>query len=140
MELKIPPIKPIGGRICVQPLPYKPSTIIELISSDNADIYDGYVVALSDHQILPVFTGRGKARKVTGYMNAPHEVQVGDRVLFMPKYAKDDFVQLNGQDYRHLNSNEILLKFSEEADRPEGFENPLTGEIKPATPQTTILH
>ena len=140
MELKIPPIKPIGGRICVQPFPYKPSTIIEVLSTDNADIYDGYVVALSDHQILPVFTGRGKARKVTGYMNAPHDVAIGDRVLFEPKYAKDDFVNLNGQDYRLLKSTEILLKFNEDADRPDGFTNPLTGEVSPATPQTTILH
>ena len=138
MELKIPPIKPVNGRICVQPLPYKPSSIIEVLSTDNADIFDGYVVALSDHQILPVFTGSGKKRKVTGYMHAPHDVAVGDRVIFKPKYAKDDFVQLNGQDYRILDSNEILIKFEE--DRPEGFANPLTGEITPATPQTTILH
>ena len=114
-----------------------PSQIIELISSDNADIFDGYVVALSDHQILPVFS-KGKNKKVIGHMNVPHPYKVGDRVLFKPQYSRDDFVLLNGVDYRFLKSDEILTIV--EKDRPDGFTNPLTGEVKPATPQTTILH
>lgn len=134
MEITNPPVKPVNGRICVQPLPYKPSKTLELVSEDNADIFEGYVVAISDHKF-----GRRKVKggwEMTGQI-IPHDVKVGDRVIFKPQYAQDDFVKLNGREYRILDAWDIYCIV--EADRPEGFENPITGEVTPEVERKLVF-
>lgn len=134
MNITYPPIKPANGRVCVQPLPYKPSKTIEVISDDNADIFEGYVVALSPHKFARRKTKNGW--EMTG-QEIPHDVKVGDRVIFKPQYAQDDFVKLNGQDYRILDAWDIYCVV--EADRPEGFQSVIDGSVTPEVERKIIF-
>lgn len=126
-----PPFIPTNGRVLVRQLPYKPSAIIEVVDSDKAVENEGIVVALS-----PCRFGRKIIRergKVAGWEHTgatfPHEVKLGDRVFFPGSYQDSDTMTLNGVKHRCLDSWEIVGIM--EAPQPEGFENPVTGEIQP---------
>lgn len=117
------PISPTNGRVCVIPMPFKPSKNIEIISYDNADITEGYVAALSKCKL-----GRRRTKKGWEQTNheIEHDVKVGDRVIFKPQYVDADFIRMNGQEYRILDAWEIYCVV--EQARPDGYESVLTGD------------
>lgn len=121
-----PPIIPLNGRVLIEELPFKPSKVIECVSVDKADRTEGTVVALS-----PFRMGRKKIKggwEHNGIM-MEHEVAVGDRVIFPGKYQDDDLVEVNRKRYRCIDSWDLVAKI--EKPQPEGWEDPLTGEVKP---------
>ncbi len=131
MEKQIP-VTPLNGRVMVRPLPYKPSKILEFFTHDKAFENEGIVEAVSEcqyaYRLKRDSKGRTVGREMTG-ITFPHEVKVGDRVMFPGKYVDDDTHTLNGVKYRYIESWEILCRV--EADQPEGFDNPITGEKTP---------
>lgn len=121
------PFIPTNGRVLVRQLPYKPSKSIEICSIDHADENEGIVVALS-----PFRYGRKKGAKGAWEHTGdrfPHEVKVGDRVLFPGSYQDEDVMRFNGEKHRCLDSWEIVGVLTEA--QPEGFEHPMTGEKLP---------
>ncbi len=119
---------PVNGRVLVKELPYKPSKLIQVVDCDRAVINEGIVVALSDHKYA--------RRKVKGGWimtgeTLPHDVKVGDRVIFPGKYVQDDVIELNRVRHRVLDAWEIQGVLH--ADQPEGWEDPLSGELRPDT-------
>ena len=129
-------IVPTNGRVCVIPLVYKPSKILEVVSNDNADITEGYVASLSPHKFAR--KKKGKGDWINTGVPIPHDVEVGDRVIFRPQYVTDDFIRLNAQEYRLLDAWDIYCKIT--ADRTEGYVNPLTGDTTPEKPRTLIFN
>jgi len=120
------PFLPTNGRVLVRQLPYRPSKIIDVFTIDKADENEGIVAALS-----PCRYGRKRIKggwEHTG-VTFPHEVKVGDRVMFPGSYQDEDTVTLNGQKHRCLESWDIIGII--ERDQPEHYEHPLTGEIMP---------
>lgn len=120
------PFKPLAGRVLVRQIPYKPSTLVEIVSFDKADENEGIVVALSAFR-----HGRRKTRmgwEITADI-FPHELALGDRVIFPGKYSDEDTLTFNGVKHRCLDSWEITGIV--EKPQPEGFTNPLTGEVTP---------
>lgn len=119
------PFIPVNGRILVRQLPYKPSKTIEVISGDKADETEGIVVAVSAFRY-------GRRRIKGGWEHTgdtfPHEVKVGDRVIFISKYADDDTLTLNGEKHRCLDSWEIVGVMT--APQPDYFLDPITSEKK----------
>ena len=128
------PIRPTNGRVCVLPLAYKPSKTIEVLSVDNADITEGYVASLGKCKY-----GRkkkGKGWEITN-QEIPHDVNVGDRVIFKPQYIDEDFITMNSQQFRVLDPWDIMCVV--EHDRPDGFTNAITGEFTPDTQAGRVL-
>jgi co-chaperonin GroES (HSP10) len=120
------PFQPVNGRVLVRQLPYKPSKILEVCSIDKADENEGIVVALS-----PCRYGRKKTRfgwEMTGH-TFPHEVKLGDRVIFPGSYQDEDTTTFNGEKHRCLDSWSIVGIVH--APQPEGYNHPLTGEKLP---------
>lgn len=129
VEIHIPPFKPVGGKVTVQPLPYKPSKTIEIYTHDKADENEGIVVALSDCQY-----GRKYDKKKGWEHNGhtfPHELQLFDRVIFPGSYQDEGVMRFNGVKYRTIESWEI--QGIVDAERPEGFTNPQTGDVQLST-------
>lgn len=122
MQTEPVPFKPTHGRVLVRQLEYKPSSLIEIVTRDKADHTEGIVCALS-----PFRHGR-KRVKGEWHITAdtfPHEISVGDRVIFPGRYQDDDTITLNGQLYRALDSWDIHGIITK--DRPDGFTNPVDG-------------
>lgn len=122
-------MRPINGRVLVRQLPYMPSKLIKAAGvTDKACENEGIVVALSPCRIAYKLKRDSKGRVVgqeaTG-ATFPHEVNVGDRVIFPGKYLDDDVQFINGEKHRWIDGNEILGIV--DADQPE-FEHPITGE------------
>lgn len=122
-------LKPIMGRVLVRQIPYKPSRIVQLITIDKANENEGIVVALSPCQHLRKMKRDDKGRNV-GYdltgATIPHELKVGDRVIFPGSYQDDDVQFINGEKHRWLVAQDILGII--DVQQPEGFENAITGE------------
>jgi len=112
----------------VRPIPYKPSKVIEVFTHDKADENEGIVERVSDFRFAKKINKKKGITIFTGNL-IPHEVKVGDRVLFPGKYLDDDRHTINGVAYRMIDADEIIAII--EAPQPEGFENPLTGEKTP---------
>lgn len=111
----------------MEALPYKPSTVLEVISIDKADENEGIVVALSECQY-----GRKYDRKKGWEHNGltfPHSVRLGDRVMFAGSYQDLDVMRLNGKKYRCLDSWEVIGII--EKPQPQGYEDLKTGEMLP---------
>lgn len=121
------PIIPLNGRVLVEELPFKPSTIIECFSIDRADITEGIVVALGPHRFGRRRTGKGEWEHTGDTF--PHQVSVGDRIIFPPKYLDDDIIIANRKRYRAIDSWDVVAII--EKPQPEGFENAITGEKTP---------
>lgn len=122
------PFRPTNGRVLVRELPYKPSRLIQVVDCDRAVINEGIVVALSDHKFA-----RRKIKggwEMTG-TTLPHDVSIGDRVIFPGKYVQDDVIELNRVRHRVLDAWEI--QGIVDAPQPEGWEDPLSGELRPDT-------
>lgn len=120
------PFIPVGGRVLVRQLPYKPSSYLEICNIDRACDNEGIVEAISECQY-----GRKKVKggwEHTG-VTFPHTVKVGDRVFFEGRYQDDDTMSFNGVKYRCFDSWEI--KGIMTAPQPEGFLHPVTGERLP---------
>ena len=118
------PFKPVNGRILVKQLPYVPSKIIEAAGViDKAYENEGIVIALSDFRY-------GRKRFKGGWEHTgdtfPHEVKVGDRVIFPGSYQDDDVQFINGEKHRYIESWDIMGIVN--APQPTELENPLTGE------------
>jgi len=118
---------PTGGKICVQPLPYRPSRLFQVFSEDKADFNESIVVALSPHQY-----GRKWSRKAgwehTG-ITFPHELQLFDRIIHEGSYQDEGFMGIQGIKYRVLDSWDAKGIL----DKPwvTGYEHPLTGQMLP---------
>jgi len=127
------PFRPCNGRILVRQLPYKPSTIIELVSRDKADENEGIVVALSPFRYgrkkLGANAGARRGEIVYTSETFPHEVALGDRVLFSGRYLDDDTMTFNGVKHRCLDSWEIVGILDKP--QPEGYDSVITGEHTP---------
>ena len=122
-----PPFIPTNGRVLVRQLPYKPSKMLEVVSVDKACENEGIVVALS-----PFRYGRKRGKKGVWEHTGdtfPHEVKIGDRVIFPGSYADEDTMTFNGVKHRCIDSWDI--QGIVDAPQPEGFENPITGEVMP---------
>jgi len=120
------PFHPVNGRVLIEELPFRPSKTIELITHDVADRTEGIVAALS-----PCRFGRKKTKggwEHNGH-TFPHDLKVGDRVIYLPKYQDDDIMHLNGKKFRCLDAWEIVGVL--DAPPIEGYENPLTGMMEP---------
>jgi chaperonin GroES len=90
-------IKPLGGRILVQPLEEEEVTESGLIIPDTADKekpQQGVVVAL----------GTGKVTEDGDEMD--FRVEVGDKVLFK-KYSPDE-VEMGGEEYLVMDEDDVL--------------------------------
>jgi co-chaperonin GroES (HSP10) len=129
------PFTPVGGRVLVRQLPYKPSKIIEVCNIDRADENEGIVAALSECQYGRKFDKR-KGWEHNG-LTFPHSVKVGDRVFFEGSYQDSDTMTFNGVKYRCLDSWEI--KGVLHAPQPEGYRHPITGELIPEAHPIHIL-
>lgn len=100
------PFTPCNGRILVRQLPYKPSKIIEAAGViDKAVENEGVVVALSPcrmaYKLKRDARGRVVGREPTG-VTFPHEVKIGDRVIFPGTYQDQDVMFFNGEKHRCL--------------------------------------
>lgn len=127
VDLPDPPFTPLHGRVTIMPLPWKPSKIVEVVSNDKEMISEGYVVRTSPKRLARKKTKRGE---ILSYGEGfEHEVRRGDRVIFKPHFQDDDHVVLNGQKLYNIDANDISGKF--DVERPEGYENPITGEKQP---------
>ena len=124
--MESPPVTPCNGRILVRQLPYKPSKIIEAVSIDKAVENEGIVETLSPHRYARRKTKRGW--EMTGAI-LPHEVKVGDRVIFPGSYQDDDVQYFNGEKYRYIESWDVCAIIH--AEQPQGLDNPITGEKLP---------
>jgi len=122
------PIKPVNGKVLVRPLVYKPSKTIEIVSIDRADENEGIVEAVSEFRFAKKIFKKKGITVFTGNL-IPHEVKVGDRVIFPGKYLDDDRHNFNGVAYRIIDADEIIAIV--EKPQPEGFENAITGERTP---------
>lgn len=125
------PIKPINGRVLVRQLPYKPSKVIEIVNTDNAFDNEGIVERVPDFvPAMKLIKSRGRVvgKEATGAL-LPCQVKIGDRVIFKSKYQDDDWQITNGVKYRYIDHDDILSII--EVERPEGFENPITGDKSP---------
>lgn len=118
------PFIPTNGRVLVRQLPYKPSKILEVFSVDKADENEGIVVAISPFRYGRRYS-RGKGWEHNGKV-LEHEVKVGQRVFFPGSYQDEDTMTFNGVKHRCLDSWEIVGIM--EAEQPDFFEDPLTGE------------
>jgi chaperonin GroES len=90
-------IKPLGGRILVQPLEEEEVTESGLIIPDTASKekpQQGKVIALGTGKV----TDEGK--------NIDFRVKVGDKILFK-KYSPDE-VELGGEEYLVMDEDDIL--------------------------------
>ena len=119
---------PTNGRILVKELPYKPSKILQVVDCDRAVINEGIVVSMSPHKFARRRIKGGW--EMTG-KTLPHDVSIGDRVLFPGKYVQDDVIELNRVRHRVLDAWEIQGILH--ADQPEGWEDPLSGELRKDT-------
>ena len=118
------PFKPVNGRILVKQLPYVPSKIIEAAGViDKAYENEGIVVALSPFRY-------GRKRFKGGWKHTgdtfPHEVKVGDRVIFPGSYQDDDVQFINGEKHRYIESWDIQAII--DAPQPTELEHPITGK------------
>lgn len=124
-EEKIPLI-PLNGRILLKDLPYKPSLILEVIDHDNATRTESIVAAVGPYR-------HGRKKTKDGYTitsdTFPHDVKVGDRVLHKATYQHDDYLEINRVRYRCIDPWEVLAIL--EKPQPTGFQDPITGEMKP---------
>jgi chaperonin GroES len=90
-------IKPLGGRILVQPLEEEEVTESGLIIPDTASKekpQQGKVIALGTGKV----TDEGK--------NIDFRVKVGEKILFK-KYSPDE-VELSGEEYLVMDEDDIL--------------------------------
>ncbi len=120
------PFTPTNGRVLIWELPFKPSKILECISIDKADRTEGIVCKLSPCQLGRKYFRGGWEHNAWTY---PHEVKVGDRVFFKGSYQDEDTMTFNGVRYRCMDSHEIVGIL--DAEQPEGFDHPTTGEKLP---------
>lgn len=118
------PFKPVNGRILVKQLPYVPSKIIEAAGViDKAYENEGIVIALSDFRYgRKCFKGGWEHTGDT----FPHEVKVGDRVIFPGSYQDDDVQFINGEKHRCIDSWDVRGVIN--APQPTELEHPVTGE------------
>lgn len=126
MSEEAPPYRPVNGRVMVRELPYRPSKILEVVSTDRADFTEGIVVALSEGKYA-----RRKTRKgweMTGTI-LPHDVALGDRVILRGSYQDDDLLTINGVKHRIMDPWEIEAII--EKPQPTGYEDPQSGEMLP---------
>lgn len=118
------PFKPVNGRVLVKSLPYVPSKIIEAAGViDKAYENEGIVVSLSEYRLARKKTKGGYT--LTG-QTLPHEVKVGDRVIYPGSYQDDDVQYINGEKHRWIDSWDILGIV--DAPQPTVLEHPITGE------------
>ncbi len=119
-------LKPLCGRILLKDLPFRPSRLLEVIDSDNAERTESIVAAVGPFR-------HGRKRIKGGWTitqdTFPHEVSVGDRVIHKSTYQHDDYLELNRVRYRCIDPWDVIAIV--DVPQPEGFEDPMTGEMKP---------
>ncbi len=126
------PFKPRNGRILLMSLGYKPSTIIEVPNIDFAFENESVVLATDDVKYArkpKMLKGRIVGYELTGEV-LPMDFKRGQRVIHKGTYQSDDTITLTSKTgrvkCRVIDPWDVVGVI--EADRPDGYVNPITEE------------
>lgn len=111
------PIHPVNGRVLLRALPFKPSSLIQLVDDDKANETESIVVALAPYKL-----GYRKKKGIVEVLpdvRLEWDIKVGDRVIHEGCYQEDDKFSVNGEKYRVMDPWQI--KAIIDRPQPEGY-------------------